>query len=169
VNNRILRAVRCERHLDGHGTDDGPITWRATRVQEREGCCIVAARGLAYENLGEMTALGWVMKRVALNPPVPWRARQACEGYRGQRYYIRPENDGDGTTTAIHSNRGCGATLTLEPERFSPRAVPGHAHRSRGMPFGGRSAQCIGRTFARWKYQGLQTCCANSSGRCRGL
>jgi cytochrome P450 len=105
---------------------------------------------LAYEHLGEMTELEWVMKEaLRLNPPVPWLARQAVKDTEVNGYYIPAGTMVMAPTTAIHSNpRVWHDPYRFDPERFSPERAEDKCHRFAWMPFGGGVHKCIGLYFA---------------------
>jgi cytochrome P450 len=105
---------------------------------------------LAYEHLGEMTELDWVMKEsLRLNPPVPWLARQAIKDTEVNGYHIPAGTMVMAPTPAIHSNpRVWHDPYTFDPERFSPQRAEDKSHRFAWMPFGGGVHKCIGLYFA---------------------
>src|SRR5882757_2587738 len=105
---------------------------------------------LAYEHLGEMTELDWVMKEsLRLNPPVPWLARQAIKDTEVNGYHIPAGTMVMAPTPAIHSNpRVWHDPYTFDPERFSPERAEDKSHRFAWMPFGGGVHKCIGLYFA---------------------
>ena len=105
---------------------------------------------LAYEHLGEMTELDWIMKEsLRMNPPVPWLARQAVKDTEVDGYHIPAGAMVMAPTHAIHSNpRVWRDPYTFDPERFSPERAEDKSHRYAWMPFGGGVHKCIGLYFA---------------------
>jgi cytochrome P450 len=105
---------------------------------------------VAYEHLGEMTELDWVMKEaLRVNSPVPWLARQAVRDTTVNGYFIPAGTMVMAPTGAIHANpRVWRDPYTFDPERFSPVRAEDKGHRFRWMPFGGGVHKCIGLYFA---------------------
>jgi cytochrome P450 len=112
---------------------------------------------LAYEHLGEMTELDWIMKEaLRLNPPVPWLARQAVKDTEVNGYHIPAGAMVMAPTAAIHSNpRVWRDPYTFDPERFSPERAEDKSHRFAWMPFGGGVHKCIGMYFAHMEIKTL--------------